>query len=181
MRRLRGVIAARDEEISVLEAQVRAAVSQVRATVSRLDEAVEHICRQDLRIAELERRLNMDSSDSVTPSSKEGIGAKAERRAREKKDRQGGPAFGGGPARGAFSPLAVAGQREDGGGQGAELGVRADRAAATVQAAGIGRDVGADQGEHGGSARRPRRPRASRGRERPAGTPRAGWRRRCGR
>lgn len=81
VRRLRGVIAARDEEISVLEAQVS-------AVVSRLDAAVERIRRQDLRIAELERRLNMDSSDSGTPSSKEGIGAKAARKAREKKDRQ---------------------------------------------------------------------------------------------
>jgi transposase len=80
-RRLRGVVAARDEEISVLEAQVR-------AMVSRLGAAVEHIRRQDLRIAELERRLGMDSSDSGTPSSKEGIGAKAARKAREKKDRQ---------------------------------------------------------------------------------------------
>jgi transposase len=80
-RRLRGVIAARDEEISVLEAQVR-------AMVSRLDAAVERIRRQDLRIAELERRLGMDSSDSGTPSSREGIGAKADRKAREKKGRQ---------------------------------------------------------------------------------------------
>ncbi len=81
MRRLRGVIEARDEEISILEAQVS-------AVVSRLDAAVERIRRQDLRIAELERRLNMDSSDSGTPSSKEGIGAKAARKAREKKARQ---------------------------------------------------------------------------------------------
>ena len=79
--RLRGVIAARDEEISVLE-------TQVGAMASRLDAALENIRRQDLRIAELERRLNMDSSDSGTPSSKEGIGAKAERKAREKKERQ---------------------------------------------------------------------------------------------
>jgi transposase len=80
-RRLRGVIAARDEEIPVLEAQVG-------AMVSRLDAALEHIRRQDLRIAGLERRLDMDSSDSGTPSSKEGIGAKAARKAREKKARQ---------------------------------------------------------------------------------------------
>jgi transposase len=74
VRQLRGVIAARDEEISVLEAQVG-------ALASRLDAAL-------LRIAGLERRLNMDSSDSGTPSSKEGIGAKAARKAREKKARQ---------------------------------------------------------------------------------------------
>ena len=81
MQRLRGVIAARDEEISVLEAQVRAAAS-------RLDAAVERIRRLELLVAEQERRLSMDSSDSGTPSSKEGIGAKAARKAREKKDRQ---------------------------------------------------------------------------------------------
>ena len=72
--RLRGVIAARNEEISVLEAQVSAMGSRLGAAL--------------LRIAELERRLNMDSSDSGTPSSKEGIGAKAERKARENKERQ---------------------------------------------------------------------------------------------
>jgi hypothetical protein len=32
--------------------------------------------RQELRLAELERRLGMDSTDSGTPSSKERIGAK---------------------------------------------------------------------------------------------------------
>ena len=36
----------------------------------------------------MERRLSMDSSDSGTPSSREGIGAKAARKAREKKERQ---------------------------------------------------------------------------------------------
>ena len=81
VRRLRGVIAAKDEEISVLEAQVG-------AVVSRLGAAVERIRRPDLRIAGPERRLSMDSSDSGTPSSKEGVGVKAERRAREKRERQ---------------------------------------------------------------------------------------------
>jgi len=38
--------------------------------------------RLELRIAELERRLGMDSSDSGTPSSKERTGAKEARRAR---------------------------------------------------------------------------------------------------
>ena len=36
--------------------------------------------RLELRLAELERRLSMDSSDSGTPSSKERIGAKEARR-----------------------------------------------------------------------------------------------------
>ena len=72
--RLRAIIAAKDEQIAVLQAQVEAVLAR------------EH--RLELRVAELERRLSMDSSDSGTPSSKEGIGAKAERKAREKKERQ---------------------------------------------------------------------------------------------
>jgi len=53
-----------------------------------LDALREVARRLELRLAELERRLSMDSSDSGTPSSKEGIGAKAARKAREKKERQ---------------------------------------------------------------------------------------------
>jgi hypothetical protein len=74
VQRLRAVIEAKDEQISVLTAQVEALLAR------------EH--RLELRVAELERRLNMDSSDSGTPSSKEGIGAKEARKAREKKERQ---------------------------------------------------------------------------------------------
>jgi hypothetical protein len=74
VQRLRAVIAAKDEQIAVLQSQVEAVLAQ------------EH--RLELRVAELERRLSMDSSDSGTPSSKEGTGAKAARKAREKKERQ---------------------------------------------------------------------------------------------
>jgi transposase len=74
--RLRAVIAAKDEQIAVLRAQVETVLSRL--------EAAERERRLELRVAELERRLSMDSSDSGTPSSKEGIGAKAERKAREK-------------------------------------------------------------------------------------------------
>jgi transposase len=74
VQRLRAVIAAKDEQIAVLGAQVEAVLERER--------------RLELRVAELERRLSMDSSDSGTPSSKEGIGAKAARKAREKKARQ---------------------------------------------------------------------------------------------
>ncbi|MGH3273231.1 MAG: IS66 family transposase [Streptosporangiaceae bacterium] len=81
VQRLRGVIAAKDEQISVLRAQVE-------TVLSRLEAAAERERRLELRVAELERRLSMDSSDSGTPSSKEGIGAKAGRKAREKKERQ---------------------------------------------------------------------------------------------
>jgi transposase len=74
VQRLRAVIAAKDEQIAVLAAQVGAVLERER--------------RLELRVAELERRLSMDSSDSGTPSSKEGIGAKAARKVREKKGRQ---------------------------------------------------------------------------------------------
>jgi transposase len=79
--RLRAVIAAKDEQIAVLTAQVE-------GVLSRLEAAAERERLLELRVAELARRLSMDSSDSGTPSSKEGIGAKAERKAREKKERQ---------------------------------------------------------------------------------------------
>ena len=46
------------------------------------------IRRLELRLAELERRLEMDSSDSGTPSSKERIGAKEARRARQQSERE---------------------------------------------------------------------------------------------
>jgi hypothetical protein len=73
VQRLRAVIAAKDEQIGALTAG--------------LESAAERIRRLELLVAELERRLSMDSSDSGTPSSKEGIGAKAARKARQK-DRQ---------------------------------------------------------------------------------------------
>ena len=66
--RLREVLGAKDAEIGMLQAG--------------LDAARERERRLELRLAELERRLGMDSSDSGTPSSKERIGAKEERRAR---------------------------------------------------------------------------------------------------
>ena len=43
--------------------------------------------RMELRLAELERRLGVDSTNSGMPTSKEGIGARERRRAeREKRD-----------------------------------------------------------------------------------------------
>jgi hypothetical protein len=81
VQRLRGVIAAKDEQIEALTARLETALAA-------LEGEREQRRRLELRTAELERRLSMDSSDSGTPSSKEGIGAKAARKAREKKDRQ---------------------------------------------------------------------------------------------
>ena len=66
--RLRGLLAERDAEVGALRAGLEAARERER--------------RLELRLAELERRLGMDSSDSGTPSSKERIGAKEARRAR---------------------------------------------------------------------------------------------------
>jgi hypothetical protein len=71
--RLRAVVEAKDAENAVLRAEL-AAERELRR-------------RLELRLAELERRLAMDSSDSVTPSSKERIGAKQARRARQQSER----------------------------------------------------------------------------------------------
>jgi transposase len=73
--RLRGVVEAKDAEVAALQAE--------------LDAARERERRLGLRLAELERRLRMDSSDSGTPSSKEPIGAKERRRAlRQESERE---------------------------------------------------------------------------------------------
>jgi hypothetical protein len=70
--RLRAVIASLTERLDVLEAALAAERERGRL--------------KDLRLAELERRLKSDSSDSGTPSSKENIGAKAARKARERQE-----------------------------------------------------------------------------------------------
>ena len=71
--RLRAVVEAKDAENAVLRAE--------------LDAEREPRRRLELRLAELERRLSMDSSDSGTPSSKERIGAKQARRVRQQSER----------------------------------------------------------------------------------------------
>jgi hypothetical protein len=68
------VAEAKDAEIVVLRAG--------------LDGARERERRLELRLAELERRLGMDSTDSGTPSSKEPIGAREARRARQESERE---------------------------------------------------------------------------------------------
>ena len=73
--RLRAVVEAKDAENQVLRAELEAARERER--------------RLELRLAELERRLRMDSSDSGTPSSKEPIGTKERRRAeRQESERE---------------------------------------------------------------------------------------------
>lgn len=71
--RLRAVVEAKDAEIAGL----RAGRDADREAIRRLG----------LRLAELERRLGMDSSNSGTPSSKEPIGAK-EKRSRQRSERE---------------------------------------------------------------------------------------------
>jgi transposase len=72
--RLRVVVEAKDAENAVLRRE--------------LDAERELRRRLELRLAELERRLGMDSTDSGTPSSKERIGAKEARRARHQSERE---------------------------------------------------------------------------------------------
>jgi Transposase IS66 family len=76
--RLRAVVEAKDTEIGVLRLE--------------LDAERELRRRLELRVAELERRLSMDSTDSGTPGSKEPIAArekrKAQRRERQSSERE---------------------------------------------------------------------------------------------
>ncbi len=68
------MIEAKDAELAAL----RASLAAVRADL----EAERELRRRlELRVAELERRLRMDSSDSGTPPSKEPVGANEKRRA----------------------------------------------------------------------------------------------------
>jgi transposase len=71
---MRAVVAAKDEQVAALAAA--------------LDAALERERRLELRLAQVERRLSMDSSDSGTPSSKERIGARAARKARQESERE---------------------------------------------------------------------------------------------
>lgn len=74
--RLRAVIGARDEQIAALAAALEASLERERGL--------------ELRLAVVERRLSMGSSDSGTPSSKERIGAKEARRAWQQSERERG-------------------------------------------------------------------------------------------
>jgi hypothetical protein len=71
-----------------LRAVVEAKDGQVAALTAALEASLERERRLELRLAEVERRLNMDSSDSGTPSSKERIGAREARRARQQSERE---------------------------------------------------------------------------------------------
>jgi transposase len=80
-------VAGQREVLSRLRAVVEAKDAENVALRRELDAERELRRRLELRLAELERRLSMDSSDSGTPSSKERIGAKEARRARQQSER----------------------------------------------------------------------------------------------
>ena len=81
MPRVRAVIGAKDEQIASLTASLETALAALKGER-------EQQRRLELRVAELERRLSMDSGDSGTPSSKERIGAKEARKARQESERE---------------------------------------------------------------------------------------------
>ena len=66
--RLRAVIGAKDEQIASLTASLEMAVARLNAAAAEIRAAREREQRLELRVAELERRLSMDSTDSGTPS-----------------------------------------------------------------------------------------------------------------
>ena len=79
-----GEIAGQRELLSRLRAVVEA--KEAENALPRAERELRR--RLELRLAELERRLPVDSSDSGTPSSKEQAGAKQARRAREQSGRE---------------------------------------------------------------------------------------------
>jgi hypothetical protein len=72
--RLRVVIGAKDEQIAVLTASLEVALARLGAAAAEAAASRDRERRLELRVAELERRLSMDSTDSGTPSSKERTG-----------------------------------------------------------------------------------------------------------
>ena len=82
------MIRAKDEQIAFLTASLETAVARLDAAAGEIRASRERERRLELRVAELERRLSMDSTDSGTPSSKERIGAKEARKARQQSERE---------------------------------------------------------------------------------------------
>jgi transposase len=86
---LADVIAEQRELLSRLGAVVEAKDAENQVLRAELDAARERERRLELRLDELERRLQMDSTDSGTPTSKEPIGARERRRAeRQESERE---------------------------------------------------------------------------------------------
>ena len=87
--RLRAVIGAKDGQIAALTASLEAALARLEVAAAEAAASRKPRKRRlGLRVAELERRLSMDSTDSGTPSSKERIGAKEARRPRQESERE---------------------------------------------------------------------------------------------
>ncbi len=83
-----GAVGEQGDLVSRLRAVIEAKDAQIAVLTAGLETLRERERRLELRVAELERRLSMDSDDSGTPSSKESIGAKAARRARQESERE---------------------------------------------------------------------------------------------
>jgi hypothetical protein len=83
-----GEIAGQRELLSRLRAVAGAKEAENAVPRAELDAERELRRRLELRLAELERRLPVDSSDSGTPSPEERAGAKQARRAREQSGRE---------------------------------------------------------------------------------------------
>ena len=67
---------------------IEAQHAEIEVLRSAQEASAEVIRRLELRLAEVERRLAMDSSNSGTPTSKEGIAAGEQRRARQRSERE---------------------------------------------------------------------------------------------
>jgi transposase len=86
--RLRAVIEAKDEELAARDELIGALGARLETALDGLEASRARERRLELRVAELERRLGMDSTDSGTPSSKERIGEREARRARQQSERE---------------------------------------------------------------------------------------------
>jgi transposase len=86
--RLRAAVEARDAENSALRAGLEKVLARLDAALAEAAAEREQRERLELKVAELERRLSMDSTDSGTPASKERIGAREARRARQQSERE---------------------------------------------------------------------------------------------
>jgi transposase IS66 family protein/uncharacterized protein DUF6444 len=76
--RLRAVAEAKDIEIAALRAALEAGQARQAEVIRRLE----------LRVAELERRVGMDSTNSGVPPSKDPIGAREQRKSERRRERQ---------------------------------------------------------------------------------------------
>jgi len=75
MSRLQAAVEARDAENSALRAGLEKVLVRLDAALAEAAAEREQRGRLELKVAELERRLSVDSTDSGTPASKERIAA----------------------------------------------------------------------------------------------------------